>query len=68
LEALLSGEVSHHGGDGAFKAGTRRDVDHLSTKGAEQVVMVMREIFGELESGELIVRGDTSNHSGQLQI
>ena len=68
LEALFGGEVGHHRGDGAFEAGARRDVDDLAAERAEQVVMVMREILGELESRELVVRGDASNDAGELQI
>jgi hypothetical protein len=68
LEALLGGELRHHGGDGALEVRTRCHVDHPATEGAEQVMVVMGEIFGELKACELVVRGDASNHAGELKV
>jgi hypothetical protein len=68
LEALGVGELADGLGDGLLEAGGEGDVDHLAAGDAQQVMMVLGEVLGELEAGELVVGGHAPDDAGRLQV
>lgn len=68
LEPLGIGELVELLGDGALEGRRRGDVAHLAAVGAQEVVVVLGEVFGQLEPGELVVGGDPSDHAGGLEV
>jgi hypothetical protein len=67
-KSLLSRQFVHHGAHGAFEVWGRGYVHDAPARRAKQVMMVMGEIFGQLETGKLIIGGDSTNDAGGLQI
>ena len=58
-EARGTGHLLHEGLERAFEPIGRREVGHRTAGGADQVVMVVvGEVFGQLEAGELVGSGD----------
>src|SRR5580658_7117525 len=68
LEALGAGEAADGAGHLLLEARRRGDVDDLAASCAEQVVVVLGEILGELEPGELVAGGDPPDQASGLQV
>jgi hypothetical protein len=68
LEALGVGEAADGAGYLPLEAVGRGDVCDLVAVGAEQVVVVLGQVLGELEPGVLVAGGDPPDQPGGLQI
>ena len=68
LEALGVGERADGAGDLLLEAGREGDVDDLAAADAQQVVVMLGEVLGQLEAGELIAGGDPPDEPGGLQV
>jgi len=65
---LCGGEFVDHARDRALERASRRDVDDLATRRTEKVMMMVEEILGHLESGELVTGGDPSHDARLLEV
>jgi hypothetical protein len=68
LESLGAREMVELLGDGPFEGDRRGDVTHLAAVGAKEMVVVLGEILGELESSELVVGCDAPYEPGGLEV
>ena len=68
LEAFGCGQFVDRHGDLPLELGARGDVGDLAAAHAEQVVVVLREVLGKLETGELVAGRDAPNEARRLQI
>jgi hypothetical protein len=68
LEALRLGELRNGTGYLLLQARRERDVDDLSAVYAEQMMVVLGEVFGQLVPGELVVCGDPPDEPGRVQV
>ena len=68
LEARRGGDVTDGGGHLMLEASRRRDVRDLAAADAQQMVMVLGQILGELEPGELVAGRDPPDQAGGLQV
>jgi len=68
LEALSLGQVIDRARHALLEGGGRGDVDDLAAVDAEEVVVVLGEILGELEAGEVVTGGDTADQPGTLEV
>src|SRR6202034_2943901 len=59
-EPLLGGQLIDHAGHGSFERGGGRHVDHLAAARTQQVMVVMQEVLGHLETSELVARRDAT--------
>jgi hypothetical protein len=67
-ETLFGCEFVDHARDGALEGPRRGHVDYLAAARAQEVMVVMQEVLGHLESGELVARGDPSHDAGSLEV
>ena len=68
LETLGLGESLDGGCHVPFEGRGRGDVDDLATVRAQEVVVVLGELFGQLVASELVVGRDPPHHSGDLEV
>ena len=68
MKALLGGELSHDPVDRSLEGWGRSHVDHPSAAGTEQMMMVLGQIFGQLEPGELVTGGDAPDDPRALEV
>ena len=68
LKPLGLGEAIELLGDGVFERHRGGDVAHLPAVGAKEMVVVFREVLGELEAVELVAGRDAPNEARRLQI
>ena len=55
-------------GDLLFEAGGERHVDDFAAVDAQQMVVVLGKVFGQLEPGEFVVGGDPPDEPGGVQV
>ena len=67
-KALLLGELIDHRADRALEVARRCHVNDSPAQRAQQVVMMVREVFSQLETCELVVGRDASHDAGVLEI
>jgi hypothetical protein len=68
LEPLFRGELVDGFGDVALEGRGRGDVDNFAAAGAEEVVVMLGEVLGQLKASELVVGGDAPHHAGDLKV
>src|SRR5215472_15468042 len=68
LEALGVGELADRLGHLVLEGGREGDVGDLAAVDAQQMMVVLGQILGELEAGELIVGGDPPDQPGGLEV
>jgi hypothetical protein len=68
MKSLLVREIVDRLGDHALERRARSDIDDAATAGAEQMVMVLGEVLGQFEAGELIAGGNAADDPGTLEI
>ena len=68
MKALLGGELFDDSVDRSLEGRRRSDVDDPSTAGAEQMVVVLGQVFGQFEAGELVTGRDAPDHPGALEV
>jgi hypothetical protein len=68
LEALGVGELADGLGCLLLEGCRERDVDDFAAVHAEQVVVVLGEVLGKLEPGELVARGNATDEPGGVQV
>jgi hypothetical protein len=68
LETLGVGKHTDGLGGLLLEAGRQCHVDDLAAVHAQQVVMVLGEVFGELEPGELVARRHPADKAGLMQV
>jgi hypothetical protein len=61
LEALICGQFLHHLGDGPLKGRRRGYVDDSAAARAQKMMMVLGQVLGQLEPGELVTGSNTSH-------
>lgn len=67
-EALCIGQLVHHARDRALERGGRGHVNHSAARRAEEMVVMVEKVFGQFEPGEIVTRGDSTNHARPLEI
>ena len=68
FETLRGGQLVDGQRDLALEIGTRRDVAHLAAAHAQQMVVVLGQVLGQLEAGELVAGRDAADEAGGLQV
>jgi hypothetical protein len=68
LEAFGVGELCDGAGDLLFETGGEGDVGDFAAVDAQQVVVVLGEVFGELEAGVFVAGGDLPDEPGGLEV
>jgi hypothetical protein len=68
LESFGFCESVDSGGHASLEGGGWGDVCDLATVGAKKVVVVFGELLSQLIAGELVVGGDASHHTGDLEV
>ena len=68
LESLSGCQLVHGQRDLALEVRARRHVGDLAAAHAQQMVMVLGEVLGQLEPGELVAGSDPAHESGRLQV
>jgi hypothetical protein len=68
FETLLRRQFVDHSRDRRLEGGARRHVDDPSAGRADQVVVMVGEVLGELEARELVAGGDAPHHAGALEV
>jgi hypothetical protein len=68
LEALGLGELIDGLGHTSLERGGRSYVDDLSAVDTEEVMVVLGEVLGELEAGELVVGRDSADQPHDLKV
>ncbi len=68
LEAFGVAELPDGLGNLLFEAGREGHVDDLAAVDAQQVVVVLGEVFGQLEAGEFVVGGDSAYQARGVQV
>ncbi len=68
LEALGVGKLADRVGRLLLESGRQGHVDDLAAIHAQQVVVMLGEVFCELEAGELITGSDAPHQSGRVQV
>jgi hypothetical protein len=68
LEVLGASDLRDGPGDTPLKAGGEGDVGYPAAARAQQVVVVLDQVLGQLEAGELVAGRDAANNPGSLQV
>ena len=68
LEVLGPGGLRDGLGDAPLKADGKGDVCYPSAARAQQVMMMLGQVLGELEAGELVAGRDAADDPGGLQV
>jgi hypothetical protein len=68
LKPLGGGQAVELLGDDALERRRRGDVAHLTAVGAQEVVVVLGQVFGQLEPSELVVSGHSADDPGRLEV
>ena len=68
LESFGRRELVDGPGDGSLEGVAGCDVDDSAAARAQEVVVVLGEVLGQLEAGELVVGRDASDHPGDLEV
>ncbi len=68
LEALVIGESLDGRCHIALEGRGGGDVNYLAAVGAQEVVVVLGELLGQLVAGEFVIGGDAPHHPGDLQV
>ncbi len=68
LEALSLCQVIDGARHALLEGGSRGDIDDLAAADAEEVVMVLGQILGQLETGEVVTGRHTADQPGDLEV
>ena len=68
MKVLPGSELLHHVGHDPLERGRGSDVDDATADRAQQVVVVLGQILGQLEAGELVVGRDAPHDTGTLEV
>ena len=68
LKGLLGGELRDDSVDASLEGRRRSDVDNAPATRAEEVVVMLGQIFSQFKPRELVTCRDTPDHSGSLKV